>query len=176
MCINGIIESKCHFISVVPWRDILKYLQKCEGCTHFCDTLYIFMPTDQLEAMLNAAGIVDHNESTFLQGDHLNALIDCCFHCSNGARILQIDIVFQRSPEDEIWEVQFRHVRCLFHFRLAADKTVPKLFMEQCHRNISSLRRSTTLLEPPFLFFKILTPVELSLQFLKQWNVALLLL
>ena len=32
--------SKCHFVSVVPWRDILKYLQKCEGCTHFYDTLY----------------------------------------------------------------------------------------------------------------------------------------
>ena len=37
------IVSKCHFVSVVPWRDILKYLQKCEGCTHFCDTLYIYL-------------------------------------------------------------------------------------------------------------------------------------
>ena len=25
-----------------PWRDILRYLQKCEGCTHFCDTLYMY--------------------------------------------------------------------------------------------------------------------------------------
>ena len=33
--------SKCHFVCVVPWRDILKYLQKFEGCTHFCDTLNI---------------------------------------------------------------------------------------------------------------------------------------
>ena len=32
--------SKCHFGIVVPWRDIIKYLQKREGCTHF-DTLYI---------------------------------------------------------------------------------------------------------------------------------------
>ena len=37
------IVSKCHFVSVVPWRDILKYLQKCEGCTHFCETLYIYI-------------------------------------------------------------------------------------------------------------------------------------
>ena len=35
--------SKCHFVSVVPQKDILKYLQKCEECTHFCDTLYIYI-------------------------------------------------------------------------------------------------------------------------------------
>ena len=40
------VVSKCHFVSVVPWRNILKYLQKCEGCTHFCDTLYIFLSMD----------------------------------------------------------------------------------------------------------------------------------
>ncbi len=34
------IVTKCHFFSVVTWRDILKYLQKCEGCTHFCEILY----------------------------------------------------------------------------------------------------------------------------------------
>ncbi len=33
--------AKCHFFSVVPWKDIIKYLQKCEGCTHFCEMLYI---------------------------------------------------------------------------------------------------------------------------------------
>ena len=32
-----------HFVSVVPWRNILKYLQKYEGCTHFYDTLYIYI-------------------------------------------------------------------------------------------------------------------------------------
>ena len=35
--------SKCHFVSVVSWGDILKYRQKCEGCTHFCDTLYLLI-------------------------------------------------------------------------------------------------------------------------------------
>ena len=37
------IVSKCHFVSVVPWRDIFKYLQKYEGCTQFCDTVYIYI-------------------------------------------------------------------------------------------------------------------------------------
>ncbi len=32
---------KSHFFSVVTWKDIIKYLQKCEGCTHFCKILYI---------------------------------------------------------------------------------------------------------------------------------------
>ncbi len=36
------IVAKCHFFSVVTWKDI-KYLQKCEGCTHFCAILYIYI-------------------------------------------------------------------------------------------------------------------------------------
>ncbi len=35
------IVAKCHFFSVVTWKDIITYLQKCEGCTHFCEILYI---------------------------------------------------------------------------------------------------------------------------------------
>ncbi len=35
------IVEKCHFFRVVTWKDIIKYLQKCEGCTHFCEILYI---------------------------------------------------------------------------------------------------------------------------------------
>ncbi len=35
------IIAKYHFFSVVTLKDIIKYLQKCEGCTHFCEILYI---------------------------------------------------------------------------------------------------------------------------------------
>ncbi len=35
------IVAKCHFFSVVTWKYIIKYLQKCEGCTHFCEILCI---------------------------------------------------------------------------------------------------------------------------------------
>ncbi len=31
------IVAKCHFVTVVTWKGIIKYLQKCEGCTHFCE-------------------------------------------------------------------------------------------------------------------------------------------
>ncbi len=34
------IVAKCHFFSVVTWKYIIKYLQKCEMCTHFCEILY----------------------------------------------------------------------------------------------------------------------------------------
>ncbi len=34
------IVAKCHFFSVVTWKDLIKYLQKCEECTHFCEILY----------------------------------------------------------------------------------------------------------------------------------------
>lgn len=27
--------SQCPILSFVPWKDIIKYLQKCVGCTHF---------------------------------------------------------------------------------------------------------------------------------------------
>ncbi len=39
------IETKYNFFSVVTWTDIIQYLQKCEGCTHFCEILYIFRLT-----------------------------------------------------------------------------------------------------------------------------------
>ncbi len=32
-----------HFYSIVPWKDILNVLPKCEGCTHFCEILYIYI-------------------------------------------------------------------------------------------------------------------------------------
>ncbi len=31
------IVAKWHFFSIVTWKYIIKYLQKCEGCTHFCE-------------------------------------------------------------------------------------------------------------------------------------------
>ncbi len=33
--------SKVSFLQCVTWKDIIKYLQKCEGCTHFCEILYM---------------------------------------------------------------------------------------------------------------------------------------
>ncbi len=33
------IVAKCHLFSVI------KYLHKCEGCTHFCEILYIYTHT-----------------------------------------------------------------------------------------------------------------------------------
>ncbi len=27
-------------------QDIIKYLQKCEGCTHFCEILYLYFGLD----------------------------------------------------------------------------------------------------------------------------------
>ncbi len=35
------IVAKCNFFSVVTWKDIIQYLQTCEGCTHFCEILYL---------------------------------------------------------------------------------------------------------------------------------------
>ncbi len=35
--------AKCYLFSVVIRQDIIKYLQECEGCTHFCEMLYILL-------------------------------------------------------------------------------------------------------------------------------------
>ncbi len=32
--------AKCSLFSVVTWKYIIKYLQKCEGCTHFSEIWY----------------------------------------------------------------------------------------------------------------------------------------
>ncbi len=36
------IVAKWHLFKDVTWKDIIKYLQKCEGCTHFCEILQIY--------------------------------------------------------------------------------------------------------------------------------------
>ncbi len=36
------IVVKFHLFRVVTWKYIIKYLLKCEGCTHFCEILYLF--------------------------------------------------------------------------------------------------------------------------------------
>ncbi len=46
-------------LSVVTWKDIIKYLQKCEGCTHFCEIyIYIYIfgvgPLSALSCCVNA--------------------------------------------------------------------------------------------------------------------------
>ncbi len=35
--------SKVSFSCLVTWKDIIKYLQKCEGCTHFCEILCVYI-------------------------------------------------------------------------------------------------------------------------------------
>ncbi len=35
------IVAKYHFFSAVTWKYIIKYLQTCEGCNHFCEILCI---------------------------------------------------------------------------------------------------------------------------------------
>ncbi len=37
------IVAKYYFFSVVIRKYIIKYLQKCEECTHFCEILYILL-------------------------------------------------------------------------------------------------------------------------------------
>ncbi len=36
---------KFHFYSIVPWKYILNWLSKCEGCTHVCEILYTYTHT-----------------------------------------------------------------------------------------------------------------------------------
>lgn len=44
------IKSKCHSFSVVPWKDIIKYFQKCEGCSHFCEIHTVHTSITSLKA------------------------------------------------------------------------------------------------------------------------------
>ncbi len=46
--------AKCHFFSVVTWKDKIKYVNKIERCTHFCEILY-----NQIKSLL-----LSHHHST----------------------------------------------------------------------------------------------------------------
>lgn len=65
-----------------------------------------------------------------------------------------------------------RRLRWIFHFTFAADVTPPKLFTKPCHSSISSVKRSSILLESLFLLIKVLTILALtpSERFLLSFN------
>lgn len=113
------------------------------------------MSTVRLKPLLNA------KLCTFLLGDHLSLLNDDCSQCSNGTRIALVDVVLEKPRSEEIWRVQIRRVRCTFHFCLAADKMLPKHFMERRHDN--SMSRSSILLELLFLLIEVPKLLELSI-------------
>lgn len=93
---------------------------------------------------------------TFLLGDRLILLSDVCFQCSNTARVALVDVALKELPEEESCWVggQVRRVRYPFHFSFAAYETLPKLFTEPYHGNMSRVRKSTILLEPQFLLIR----------------------
>ncbi len=59
------IVAKCHFFSVVTWKDIIKYLQKCEGCTHVCEILYIYRYIYISAVKVNALTQIHFNGTNF---------------------------------------------------------------------------------------------------------------
>lgn len=109
-------------------------------------------------------GKVVDNMCTYLLGDRLNLLSDGCLQCNNGVRVALVDIVLEETPEEEnlVGWVQVKQVRCPFHFSFAANEMLPKLFMEPCHGDISSVRKHTILQEPLFFLIKVLMILKLS--------------
>ena len=87
---------------------------------------------------------------TFLLCNSLNLSINCCFQSSTCVSLL-IDVVLEEPPQEEIWGIQLRQLKYPFQSSFVANEMFPKLFMEPGHGDISSVKRSTILLE--LLFF-----------------------
>ena len=87
---------------------------------------------------------------TFLLCNSLNLSINYCFQSSNCVGLL-IGVVLEKPPQEEIWGIQLRQLKYPFQSSLVANETFPKLFMKPGHGDISSVERSTILLE--LLFF-----------------------
>ena len=131
------------------------------------------MSTVLSKAFLNAACKVVDNMLAFLLCNGLNFLGNGCFQSCNSEWVILVNVVLEEPPQEEIWRIQVRRVRCPFHFSFAADETLSKLFTEPSHGDISSVRRGTILLESLFFLIKVLTLIELSPKLLKHWNVVL---
>ena len=84
-----------------------------------------------------------------------------------------VDVVLEQPPEEEIWWIQGRLVRCPFHFTFGAGVMLLNFFSKVSSDSVSSVRKSTIQLEPLFLLNKVLMLLELSLELLKHWNVML---
>jgi len=75
------------------------------------------MSTVLSKAFLNAACKVVDNSPTILLFNGLNLLGNGCFRSS------LVNVVLEEPPQEEIWGIQVRRVRCPFHFSFAADET-----------------------------------------------------
>ena len=120
------------------------------------------MSTVLSKAFLNAACKVVDNTLTFLLCNGLKFLGNGCFQSCNSEWVILVNVVLEELPQEEMWRIQVRRVRCPFHFSFAVDETLSKLFTEPSHGDISSVRRGTILLEPLFFLIKVLTLIELS--------------
>ena len=91
----------------------------------------------------------------------------------NAAIVRRLMLSLRNLPEEEIWlEVLIRWVRCSFHISFAADETLPKLFINSCHVNNYSERKSLILLKPLLLLIKVITLLKVSLKQFKYWNIT----
>ncbi len=67
------IEAKCRFFSVVTWKDIIKYLQNCEGCPRFCEILciYIYIYRYMHKVCIRGTFMSMPDISAWIRGHHL---------------------------------------------------------------------------------------------------------
>ena len=72
------------------------------------------------------------NTFIFFLCNNLNLCSNGCFQSSNGAWIIWIDFVLEEPPQ-EMWGIQAKQVKRLFHFSFAADKMDSKLLTEAGH-------------------------------------------
>ena len=98
----------------------------------------------------------------------MNHLRDGCLQCSNGAKVVLIDVSLRKPQRKKSKGLRSGECGAHYHLSFGADETLSKLFTEPCHGNISSVRRSTILLEPLFFLMKVLTLFDLSSELLKH--------
>lgn len=87
----------CYIFSFAPWKVITKYIQKCEGCTQFCDTvcLLVFFKEINLATLPGMALIMFMSQENTINNNFCGLFV--CKQCLNSMNFSRCYIILHAA-------------------------------------------------------------------------------
>ena len=98
----------------------------------------------------------------------LNLIGNGWLQSSNSECVILVNVVLEEPPQEEIWGIQIRQVRCRFTSALRLMRRFPNFLRIQAMMTFRGVRRDIFLLKPLFFLIKVFTVIKLSSELLKH--------
>ncbi len=90
------IVAKCNFFSVVIWKYIIQYLQKCEGCSHFREIQYIYIYILEMHWCIGQKSVSTDKSYLF----HYRPSVDCSKSADDQGRLYPVNQKAAKNVSD----------------------------------------------------------------------------